>query len=383
MKSILKLTAAALAFAGAAFAEDGVTDTEILIGSNQDMSGPFAAFGAPAVQAANIYFNEVNEAGGIHGRKIRLIVEDHGYQMPKAMSGLNKLVNADKVFAMMLNLGTPMNIAAFPLMESKGIPNIGPLTAARQMNEPPAPFKFAGTSSYHQQMLDAVAYMKENEGSTTACSMFIPTDFGKEIQEGAKDAAAANGMTYAAETQHKPDEQDFVGSLGKLQAAGCDLVAVALGVRQVITVLGTAKKMGLADMKFVGSSASFHTAIAKVPGGITEGFFAAAGWSDLVARMGDPEVAAWVKSYTEATGETFPGTGALLGRSTAETVVRALEAAGPDLTREGMIAAMETLDFDDKIAGTRVTYGPGDHQGADDVIISKIVGENWQEVARK
>lgn len=386
MKKTLRNTVAAVSMtlAGMASAEtQGVTDTEVLIGSNQDMSGVFAAFGAPAMTAANLYFDEINAAGGVHGRMIRLVIEDHAYQMPKAMSGINKLVNSDKVFAMLLSLGTPMNVAAFPLLEAKGIPNVSPLTASLQMTDPPSANKYAASSSYYDQMVAAVKYMKDNEGSTVACSMYIPSDFGNEIQAGTVAAAEANGMTFAAETKHKPDELDFVGSLSKLKAEGCDLITVALGVRQVITAVATAKKIGWTDVKFLGGSASFHTAVAKVPGGITEGFYAAAGWADLVARMGNPEVAAWVKSYTDATGEAFPGTGALLGRSAAETMVRGLEAAGQDLTHASFQAGMEGLSFRDEISDIDVKYSADNHQGAAEVIISKIVDGNWVEVARQ
>ena len=383
MKTMMKAAAIAALTASTAVADtQGVTDTEVLIGSNQDMSGIFAAFGAPAVTAAQLYFDEVNGKGGVHGRQIRMIVEDHAYQMPKAMSGLNKLVNSDKVFAMLLSLGTPMNVAAFPLLEDKGVPNISPLTAARQMIDPPSPLKYAGTASYYDQMLVGVKYMADNHGVKTVCSMYIPSDFGVEIAEGTKDAAEAGGLTFAAETKHKPDELDFQGTLSKLSAEGCELITIALGVRQAITAVATAKKMGLNDMKFMGSSASFHTAIAKVPGGVTEGFFAASGWSDLVARMGDPDVAAWVGQIQEATGE-FPGTGALLGRSAAETLVRALEAAGPDLTAESFQKGMESLSYDDKISGTPVDYSADDHQGADDIIISQIQNGDWAEIARE
>ena len=383
MKTLLKSMAIAAVTATSAISEtQGVTDTEVLIGSNQDMSGVFAAFGAPAVKAAQMYFDEINAAGGVHGRQIRLVVEDHAYQMPKAMSGLNKLVNSDKVFAMLLSLGTPMNIASFPLLESKNIANVSPLTAARQMIEPPSNIKYAGTSSYHAQMLTAVPYLAETTGASTICSMYIPSDFGLEIAEGTHDAVKANGLTFGGETKHKPDELDFVGSISKLASQGCEVITVALGVRQAITAVATAKKMGLNDLKFLGSSASFHTAIAKVPGGVTEGFYAASGWSDIVARMGNPDVAKWVASYQGATGE-FPGSGALLGRSAAETMVRALEAAGKDLTPESFQAGMESLSFEDVISGVQVDYSADDHQGADKVVISQIQDGNWKELIRK
>ncbi|MEM9278464.1 MAG: ABC transporter substrate-binding protein [Pseudomonadota bacterium] len=376
---ISALAAATLAITPAvADTTQGVTDTEVVIGGHHDLSGIFAAFSVPAVTAANLYFDEVNANGGVHGRTIRYVTEDHGYQAPKAVQAVNKLINRDKVFAMLLSLGTPMNLAAFKQQDPKGIPNISPLSAARQMLQEPLDVHYAATSSYYSQLERAVPYMKKTHGSSVVCAMYIPSDFGKEIQAGAKDGAKASSMTWGAESTHKPDETEFVGALGKMKEAECDLVATALGVRQTITLLGTAKKIGLTDMKFIGSSASFHTAIAKVPGGITEGYFAASGWQDLEARAGDPEVGSWIKKYTEKTGEKFPGTGALLGRSAAELFVRALEAAGPDLTHASFKTAMESLEYEDKIAGTAVKLGPGDHLASDTVYISTIEGGSWK-----
>lgn len=355
----------------------GVTDTEIRIGSINDLSGPFAAFGAPAVQAAQLHFDEVNADGGVHGRQIRYIVEDHGYQVPRAVQAANKLVNRDKVFAMLLSLGTAHNLAAFKLLDRKGIPNVNPLTAARQMLQEPMKYKFAGTSSYYDAVRATIKYLVDKEPAKNVCSMYIPSDFGKEIQEAAKDESDALGLSYAAETTHKPDETDFVGAIGKLKAAQCDVVAIALSVRGAITAVATAKKVGWDSVRFVGSSASFHTVIAKVPGGVTEGFYAGAGWIDLEARAEEPEVAEWIRNYTNATGENFPGTGAVLGRSGAEVMVRALEAAGRELTQDAFVAAMESLDFDDFITGIRVTMGKGDHVAADAIVISQVQNGAW------
>ncbi len=380
MKKLLTtISALTLVSASAMAADQGVTDDEIILGSHNDLSGPFAAFGAPSMQAAQLYFDEVNANGGVHGRKIKLIVEDTGYQVPKAVQAANKLINRDKVFAMFMALGTPHNLAAFKLQEKKRIPNFLPLSAARQMLDDPIELKFAGFASYYDGIRAGVGYMQENEGSTTVCPMYIPSDFGKEIAAGAADEAAARGMTMGGETTHKPDETDFVGSLTKLKDAGCDLIPIALSVRGVITAVATAKKIGWTDVKFLGSSAAFHTAIAKVPGGVTEGFFAAAGWQDIEARMGNEEVAKFAKSYTDATGEQAPGTGAILGRSSAEGIVRAFEAAGPDLTVDSFIKAVEGLSYTDEIMGTNVNYG-ADHLGSGKVFISKIEGGTWKVI---
>jgi branched-chain amino acid transport system substrate-binding protein len=379
MKKALMAAGLALAAAAAQAQTPGVTDTEIRIGGAHDLSGIFAPFSVPAVKAAQLHFDEINAKGGIHGRKITYIVEDHGYQVPKAVQAANKLINRDEVFAMLLSLGTPHNLAMFQLMEPKGIPNVSPLTAARQMVDPPAPWKFAGTASYYDSVRAAMGFMVENEGSSKFCTMYLPTDFGLEIQEALVDEAKARGLEYVGETTHKPDEKDFAGALGRLKEAGCDTVGMALGVSQVITAIVTANKMGLTDMKFLLSSAGFHTVIAKAlaQNGVMTGVYAGAGWQDLEGRVGNPEVAAWVKSYTEATGEEFPGTGALLGISAAQLMVKGLEAAGRDLTRESFIAAMQGLEFEDVIAGNTVKMGPDDHVAADEVFISKIEGGSW------
>ncbi|MES0861353.1 ABC transporter substrate-binding protein [Ruegeria sp. SCPT10] len=379
---INRLTVAAALTASATMGwaqTQGVTDDEIVIGAVNDLSGIFAAVGVPATKGANVVFDRVNAAGGVHGRTIRYVVEDNGYQMPRAMQGYNKLLNRDKVFAMLQSLGTPMNLAGFKLLDPKGIPNVAPLTAARQMLQEPVRNKFTSFSTYYDQARVGVKYLAGEFGSQAVCTMYLPTDFGEEILEGSKSGAEEAGISFASETTHKPDETDFVGSLSKLKEDGCDIVTIALGVRQAITVVGTAKKMGLTDMKFLGTSASFLTVVAQVPGGVTDGFYAAASWQDLWARADEPVPAAFVDEYKAATGEDPVGF-AMLGYSAAEMMVKALEAAGPDLTHDSFIAAMESLDYTDELVGNHISYSADDHQGADTVFVNVVENGAWNLV---
>ncbi|EBA18741.1 branched-chain amino acid ABC transporter, periplasmic substrate-binding protein [Roseobacter sp. SK209-2-6] len=383
LTSIAVAGAFALASGTTAWAEtQGVSDSEVVFGSVNDLSGIFAAVGVPAVNGANMRFEEANAAGGVHGRQLRFVVEDNGYQIPRAMQGYNKLLNRDKVFAMLLSLGTPMNIAGFKLLDPKGIPNVGPLTAARQMLQDPVENKFIGFSSYYDQVHAGVTYLAGEFGAKEVCSMYIPSDFGKEIQEGTAETARELGLSFAAETTHKPDELDFVGSLTKLKAAGCDVVTMALGVRQGITVVGTAKKIGWTDVKFLNTSAGFLDVVAAVPGGVTEGLYAAAGWVDLVARAEDPVPAKFMADYEAKFGHPASGF-AMLGYSAADTVVRALEAAGQDLTHESFIKGMESLNYFDDLTDSKVTYGPDDHRGADDIVISVVENGKWKVLSRQ
>ncbi|VAX03825.1 Branched-chain amino acid ABC transporter, amino acid-binding protein (TC 3.A.1.4.1), partial [hydrothermal vent metagenome] len=281
MNKFLKSTGAALALSTVlavspvlANSSQGVSDTEIVLGGHHDLSGPFAAFSVPAVKAINHYFAEINAKGGVHGRMLKYVAEDHGYNVSKVGPAVNKLVNKDKIFAMFMALGTPHNLAAFKIADPKGIPNIMPLSASDSMLNEPYKIHFAGLSSYTDAVKEGVIYLAKEKGATVICSMYLPTDFGKDVQSGAKQGAEAAGLKYGGETTHKPDEGDFVGSLSKLKAEGCNVVATALGIRQTLTVLGTAKKMGLTDMKFLGSSAAFHTVVAKAgEGKIADGYY--------------------------------------------------------------------------------------------------------------
>lgn len=383
LKSVLGVGIAA-GLAGGALAQEtqGVSDTEILIGSNGDLSGVFSAFNVQAVQAAQQYFDEVNAAGGVHGRKIKFIVEDHQYQVPKAQQNFNKLINSDKVFAMVLNLGTPINIAGFQLMGPKKIANVSPLSAGRQMVEGDITYKYTGGSSYYDQLKTAIAYLAKERGAKKICAMYFPQDYGKEVAEGAKDGAADAGLEFVTETQHRTDEQEFVGSVSKLKDAGCEIVAIGLTPGQIPRVIGTAKQLGWTDVAWVGCSAGMHTVLSKVPGGIMEGYHAAASWSDLEARMDNPVVKKWAESF-QAAFNAPPATAAQLGRSAAIGLVKGLEAAGKDLTPDSFQKGMESLEYHDDIADADIKYGPGDHIASDAVIISQIKDGMWHEIGRQ
>ena len=135
MKKLLAVSvlAAAVAVAGVATAQKetrGVTKTEIVLGMHTDLSGPAATYGVSSSNAVKMRFDEVNEAGGIHGRKIRLVIEDTQYQVPRAVQAGAKLIQRDRIFAMVAGLGTPMNNALFKDHSMRGSQTL-PALAAR------------------------------------------------------------------------------------------------------------------------------------------------------------------------------------------------------------------------------------------------------------
>src|SRR6266446_6887305 len=195
MKLTMMAAAALAAIATQASAETrGVTKTEITLGMPTDLSGVAATYGVSSANAVKMRFDEVNEAGGVNGRKIRVIIEDQGYQVPKAVQACNKLINRDKVFAFVAPLGTPMNNACFKDQFAAGVPNLFPLSAARSMYEPYERLKCCGAASYVDQIRSGVNYFVKEKGKKAICVMYQDTDFGKEVLEGAEIQAKKLGV---------------------------------------------------------------------------------------------------------------------------------------------------------------------------------------------
>jgi branched-chain amino acid transport system substrate-binding protein len=222
----------------------GVTKDEIVLGMHADLSGVAASFSVGVVNSIRMRIDEVNESGGINGRKLRLVVEDTGYQVPKAIQAANKLINRDGVFAMIGNLGTGQNNAVMPEQLKAGIPNIFPISWADSMSKPFHPLKFALYAPYSEQIRVAVKYMVEKKGKKTVCAMYQDTDYRTEVFNGAKAQLDAMGMKFAEVTTHKPTDQDFTPQLTKLRAANCDLIAMGTIVRDTVIPYSSASKMG-------------------------------------------------------------------------------------------------------------------------------------------
>src|SRR5215469_15046040 len=266
----------ALALVGQALAQSqrGVTPTEIVLGMHTDLSGPAATYGVSSSNAVKMRFDDVNEAGGIFGRKIRLIVEDTQYQVPRAVQAGAKLFHRDHVFAIVDGLGTPMNNALFKDQFEAGVLNLFPLSAARSMYEPFHKLKFYGAASYVDQVRAGINYFVTKKGKKALCAMYQDTDFGKEVLDGVQMQAERMKLKIVETTTHKPTDQDFSAQIAKLKAAGCDLVVMGTIVRDSIVPYATARKIGWNDVDFLGSAASYDLFVAAAQGGVTEGLYA-------------------------------------------------------------------------------------------------------------
>ncbi len=371
---------AAMAVAGAAMAQKdsrGVTAGEIVLGMHTDLSGPAATYGVSSSNAVKMRFDEANEKGGIHGRKIRLVVEDTQYQVPRAVQAGTKLINRDRIFAMVAPLGTPMNNALFKDQFEAGVPNLFPLSAARSMYEPFHKLKFYGAASYVDQIRAGINYFVTKKGKKALCAMYQDTDFGKEVLDGVHLQAEKMKLKIVETVTHKPTDQDFTAQITKLKGAGCDLVAIGTIVRDSIVPYATARKIGWTDVDFLGSAATYDLFVAAAQGGVTEGLFAM-GLTDMPYRDTlSPTAQNWFDRYKERY-KAEPNIGAVYGHVAADLTAVALDRAGKDLSLDNFVKGLESIKgYRDIFNGPEATFGPDKHQGASSSFLAVVKGGRW------
>lgn len=358
----------------------GVSDSAIILGSHTDLSGPVAIWGVGSINGARMRFEEANEAGGVHGRQIKFVVEDTQYQIPRAIQAANKLINRDKVFAMVLALGTPTNNAVLTQQLKAGIPNMFPLTGARSMVEPYHDLKFAQRGIYYDEIRAGVKYFLEEMGKEKPCVIYQDTDYGQEILEGAEDQLKEMGQALVGVSAHKPTESEFTASIIRLRNAQCDVVFMGTIHRDTILILEAARKMKF-DVVFVGNNAAYGQVIAEQESGSGEGYHAFVHMAKLYKEDGLSDIVErWWDRY-EARFNVEPGIPAMEGYRAADLVVTALENAGPDLDKAGFLAATEAINDYQDIFGYQIQFGPGDHKGVSESLLSVVEDGKWKTLA--
>lgn len=355
----------------------GVTPTEIVLGMHTDLSGVAASFGVPVANAFRMRIDEENAKGGVNGRKIRLVVEDTQYQVPRAVQAATKLIEHDKVFAFVGAAGTPMNNAALPLQLKAGIPNLFPITWASSMSEPVHPLKYAVYQPNKEQIRSGLRFMIEKKKKKAVCAMYQDTDFGRDVFEGVQTYLKSVNLPLVASVNHKSTEQDFTAALTNLRDAKCDLVALGTIVRDSIVPYSAARKMGWTDVDFIGTASSYDLTVSSAQGGATEGLYATGFFDPPYRDTASPAVAKWFDAYKERF-RSEPAIQAAVGYVIMDLTIRALNDAGKDLNPKTLAAALERIrGYQDMFNGPKQSITPTSHASARSSIIYVVKNGRW------
>jgi branched-chain amino acid transport system substrate-binding protein len=382
----LKTIAAIAALAGAtgvALAQNsnqGVSKTEITIGSIQDLSGPIAGFGKQVRLGMMLRVDEINEQGGINGRKLKLYVEDSAYDPKKAVLAAQKLVNQDKIFAMIGHIGTAQNLAAMPVQFEKNVINFFPVTAAREMYEPFHRLKYSFAATYYDQMRTVTPRLAKEKGAKKVCTMYQDDEFGLEVMRGAEDGLKAAGMTLAEKTSYKRGATDFSSQIQKMQASGCDFVVLGTIIRETIGAIGTARKLGYSPT-FLGSSAAYTDLIHKLGGPAMNGLYATHTSQHPYLDEASQPIRFWANKYKTKFNED-PTVFSVYGYNAIDTFAAAARKAGNNLTTDAFIKAMDTMVVPSDIFGSpEATFGPKKRLGNETSRMSQITDGKWKVVS--
>jgi branched-chain amino acid transport system substrate-binding protein len=370
----------ALAFAGTAAAQtQGVSKSEIVIGSMQDLSGPIVAFSKQLVTGMNMRVDEQNALGGINGRKLKLVVEDHGYDPKKAVLATQKLVQKDRIFAMVGTIGTPTALPSMPILFDKNIPHLFPLTAAREMYEPLHKLKYSFAATYFDQMRAGVKHLVKMKGSKKVCTLYQDDDFGAEVMRGAETGLKEIKMELAEKTTYKRGATDFSSQVARMKDAGCDLVVLGTIIRETLGAIGTARKLGW-GVEFIGSSASYTELIPKLGGPAMNGFYSTNTVNVPYLDDASKNVRDWANRYKDKYKED-PAVFSVYGYQVIDLFIQIADKTGPNLTTDNFINTLDKFSSPrDMFGADSMSFSKTKHLGSNRSRLSQIINGKWTPI---
>ena len=366
---------AALALSGilaawpAARADPGITPDRIVVGQSAAFQGPAAALGIGVREGLLAAFREVNVTGGLDGRTLQLVSYDDGYEPDEAIKNTRKLIEGDRVFALIGEVGTPTSLAVQPIATAAGVPFIGAFTGAGALRDARLRNVINVRASYDQETEAWIHYVLDELHLDRVAILYQDDSFGRAGLSGVIQALDKRGRKLVAEGTYMRNTTAVKTAFLSIRKSRPDAVAMVGAYKPCAEFIRLARRYGLESLflniSFVGSSA-----LAKELGADGEGVIV----SQVVPLPDDrgiPVVARYRDALLASSPDAVPGFVSLEGYLTGRLFIEALKKAGPEITRERVLSAIyDTGTFD--LGGLKLTYGPGDNQGLDDVFLTKI-----------
>jgi ABC-type branched-subunit amino acid transport system substrate-binding protein len=354
----------------------GVSDSEIVIGSHLDLSGPTAA-GMPMLRnAMEMRINEANAAGGIHGRQIRLVVEDNGSQPQLAVRAAQKLIRQDEVFAILNPFGSGTNAATMGLAMEAGTIVFAPWGASAifQQVAQNNPLLFTTVQDYHTTTGRALMRAIPEWGSQRVGVIYMEGPFGDLIQAGVNIAMQELDMTVAESAAYRPGDIDFSSQVARMRAADVDLIVAGTIIRETVGVMAEVKKLNW-DVNVLTAIPGRGTIVARLGGADVEGLYGIGGWQLHGEDTDNADAQAFIAGFQAAYG-MMPDENAANAYSYTSWFIKALEAAGHDLTADSFVAAAQATTHDDFTTYAEQSF-QNNHAMPELVSIDQIQGGRW------
>lgn len=373
------------AIGGANAQTPGVTPTEIRIGQTIAYSGPASAYGTLG-KAEAAYFESLNKKGGINGRKIKFISYDDGYSPPKAVENARKLVEEDDVLLMFGMLGTPLNVAIRPYLNSKKVPQLFIAAGGTTFNDPK---KYPWTMGWQPNLHSEAAFyaktiLKRNPNAKIGV-LYQNDDFGKDLYSGLREALGdkADKMIVSAQS-FQPTDPTIDLQVVLLQNAGADTVMLFTYAKQGAQAISKMASMNWKPERYIHLGAASVGATFK-PAGLeaSKGVLTAGFNKDVTDPkwQDDPGVKEW-RAWRDANMASADPTDVLtvLGYAFGQTLEQVLKQAGNDLSRENIMkqaANLKNFRPELLLPGITINTSPDDFRVVKDVKLQQFNGTNW------
>jgi ABC-type branched-subunit amino acid transport system substrate-binding protein len=314
------------------------------------------------------YFASVNAKGGVEGRKLELVALDDGYETDAAVANAKRLIEKEKVFALMGFYGSSPTAAVLPVLDANGVPLVGTISGAEALRKPVNRHMFHLRASYGDETA-AIVKNLTTVGLKRIAVFYQDDGFGQAGLKGVMDALAAHKLEPVASAAVPRNSVDVAAAVDTIAKADAQAVVMVTLYRPTAEFIKRMRAAGKAPFFVALSPVGTDQLIAELGPDNTRGIQVSQviphPWGDKVEVV--REYKRVLFAHAKHTNYSYYG---LEGYLNAKLVVAALERAGRNPTRERLMAALRSAPFD--LAGYRVQYASGSNSGSNYVEISVV-----------
>jgi branched-chain amino acid transport system substrate-binding protein len=368
-------------------AEPGITDTEIRIGMWTPLSGPVTLLGHSARDAVQLWAKEVNEKGGIHGRKINFIVYDDGGSPQEAQTAIRRLIDQDQVFMLIAGSTSGSTLPVRQIITREKVPFVSSISSNINLMKPFSRYIFRIYANEDSQAIGIVDWMMGDEKIKKPAIIYNSNDYGvggyQIFEERLKNKY--KNPAVAAE-RYNPGDQDFTAQLLRIKAASPDGLLIYSFAQDAGIVVRQAKELGLTTKVF-GGGATSTSLLQRGAGQSAVGFTSVL----VVPEIPDHSTKPAVVEYRNKLKAALYPNGFPPGRPSeydmaAYTAAKISEAAmtkvGRNLTREAFVDALEEVKNFDTGLTFPVSFSKTNHEGTTQIEIVRVAPDlKWESVA--
>ena len=364
-----RLFLAALATPALAFADEGTGGGRILFGQAVALEGPASALGTGMRDGIRAAFQEANAAGGVKGRKLELLSRDDGYDPNKSIDAAKKLLDEDKVFALIGAVGTPTSAAVQPIAAERAVPFIGPFTGAGFLRDPKSANTINLRASYFQETEEMTERLTKDLGVTRIGILYQDDAYGRAGLDGVKAALAKRSMALTGEGIYERNTSVVKGGLMAIRKANPEAVIMIGAYKPCAEFIRLARSVKFnpvfLNVSFVGSQA-----LARELGAAGAGVIV----TQVVPLPTDtaiPAVSRYQAALKLAAPDAVPDFVSMEGYLVGRLTIMALDRLPAEPTRAAFLGLFQQPQSFD-LGGIALRYGPGRNFGSDSVFVTEL-----------